>query len=173
MKNLFITSCFLIFVALFMSGCSDDFDIFDDSNIKEEFAGEKVKIDSGYLQFASEGDFQTFLENRNESSTEISLKSSENEVIVYKPTRFKSIAERKKEMKANQLRSSYEDEIQEMTTDEYNLMQAENLLLDPILAEVMDTSLRIGIAQNLYKITKYGTFISPISKELELNKIIE
>lgn len=59
-----------------------------------------------------------------------------------------------------------------MTEDEYNLMRAENLLLDPVLTEVMDTTLRIGIAQNLYKITKYGTFISPISKKLELNKII-
>lgn len=51
-------------------------------------------------------------------------------------------------------------------------MRSENLLLDPILTEVMDTTLRIGIAQNLYKITKYGTFISPISKESELNKTI-
>ena len=166
MKNLFIVFSFLISVTLFVSGCSDDF------NIKEELAGENIKKDSEYLKFASEDDFKSFLENINEDNTETSLRSSKNKAIIYKPIGFKSIAERKRETKTNQLRSDSEDEIEEMTEDEYNLMRAENLLLDPILTEVMDTTLRIGIAQNLYKITKYGTFISPISKESELNKTI-
>lgn len=102
MKNLFIVFIFLISVTLFVSRCSEDF------NIKEELAGENVTKDSEYLKFASEDDFKSFLKNINKNNTEISLRSSQNKVTVYKPIGFESIAERKRETKINQFRSSSE-----------------------------------------------------------------
>jgi len=47
-------------------------------------------------------------------------------------------------------------------------MVAKNLLQDAILCNVMDTTLRIGIAGNIYKITDEGTFYAPYSNQNEL-----
>jgi hypothetical protein len=70
----------------------------------------------------------------------------------------------------NRVKSMNENDIEEMTVDEYNLMIAKSLLVDPILYNVMDTTLRIGVDGIIYKITKDGTFFAPYSLE---NKLTE
>lgn len=60
-----------------------------------------------------------------------------------------------------------------MTLDEYNIMVARNLLQDAILCNVMDTTLRIGIAGNIYKITNEGTFYAPYQNQNELMEKIK
>lgn len=69
--------------------------------------------------------------------------------------------------------SEDDDVIEEMTQDEYNVMIAKNLLQDPILYNVMDTTLRIGVGGYVYKITNEGTFFAPYSKQEELMERIK
>lgn len=61
---------------------------------------------------------------------------------------------------------------EEMTIHEFRLMKAEELILDPILEEVMDTTLRVGIGDRIYKITEHGTFSAPKGQLIALEKEI-
>jgi len=87
---------------------------------------------------------------------------------------FESVASLQKRLEKIQTRSGYNSEdlsdLEEMTEDEYNLMKAENLLLDDALTYVVDTTLRVCVENRLYKITEYGTFSTEIknSKNIEL-----
>lgn len=55
----------------------------------------------------------------------------------------------------------------EMTIDEFNIIKADRLLKDPILAEVMDTTLRIQIGDTIYKVCEYGTFSGTSLEDIE------
>ncbi|NDV82448.1 hypothetical protein D0T87_10720 [Bacteroides sp. 51] len=65
-----------------------------------------------------------------------------------------------------------DDDIEEMTIHEYRLMKAEELLLDNVLAEVLDTTLRIGVNDIVYKITDYGTFSAHKNKVIQIDRAI-
>ncbi|GHT65916.1 hypothetical protein FACS189452_00890 [Bacteroidia bacterium] len=60
-----------------------------------------------------------------------------------------------------------------MTQDEYNIMQAKLLLPDPVLHNVLDTTLRIAVGNDFYKITPDGTFITKRGNEAELYDVIQ
>lgn len=62
---------------------------------------------------------------------------------------FTSIADIKKNVNIS-TRGSNDDADEEMTTDEFNVMKSENILVDPLLTQVMDTTLRIQIGEQLY-----------------------
>ena len=64
------------------------------------------------------------------------------------------------------------DNLEEMSVHEYRLMKSEELLLDNVLAEVLDTTLRIGVDDRIYKITEHGTFSVPKSKRSLLDREI-
>lgn len=145
---------FIIFV--FISSCTDD-------QINEIISEENMQKQEDYLFFDSETNFKDFILSIDsgssiQSRSIQSLKSSRN---------FKSLATLKREIEKTKLRSAFDDNSdieEEMSRDEFNIMNAENLLLDPVLFEVMDTTLRIGIAEKVYKITEYGTFCAPKGK---------
>ena len=108
----------------------------------------------GYLNFATQEAFDNLITHLDSSGTKsFSTKSAKISAI----SSFSSIAV----MKTSGLLKSSEVDDEEMTADEYNVMKAEDLLVDPVLTNVMDTTLRIGIAGTLYKINEYGTFSAP------------
>ena len=68
--------------------------------------------------------------------------------------------------------SENDDVIEEMTQEEFNMMNAKLLLRDPVLWNIFDTTLRISVGNDFYKITRYGTFITSMGNEEELYDVI-
>ncbi|MBQ7222019.1 MAG: hypothetical protein IJS02_00945 [Bacteroidales bacterium] len=125
-------------------------------------AGEICVVD-GHLEFQSDDAFESYftsLITQNLSSTKSVISGNLNG--------FKSIRQRKEELSLTKGGDS-----EEMTEEEYELMIAENLLLDPALAEVMDCDLSIAINGRLYKITPYGTFSVDLSDSDLMDDIID
>lgn len=117
-----------------------------------------VKINEyGFLSFSSQEIFDSYVKNidKDESS---SLKS-----LVTFPccSLFKSINYHKKAAINDAfLKSAVDDDIdeEELSVDEYNLSIAESIVRDELLYDFLDTTLRIGIGDYIYKITEDGTF---------------
>ena len=140
-------------------------------------AGENVEIEvkDGYLIFSSDSVFKRTIEaiqSQEDDPSETRASSCLNNELP-NVEGFKSIASLQKELARQSTRSSgseYESDAddEEMSLDEYNAMKAEDLLIDPSLTEVMDTTLRIQISDRLYKVTKYGTFSVDTNNEASL-----
>lgn len=126
--------------------------------------------EAGYLCFPTYESFGVFLEQLQNGEQPIVSPFSRNGV------NFKSIATLDKEISYKSRSEENEDEdleeLEEMTEDEYNLMKAENLLFDNLLMHAMDTTLRICVEGNIYKVTKYGTFSADIKNEMNLERAI-
>ena len=65
-----------------------------------------------------------------------------------------------------------DSEAEESTLEEFNVATAKSLLKDPVLWNVFDTTLRIGVENTLYKITEHGTFFAEYGKESELYDVV-
>ncbi len=133
--------------------------------------------DEKFLKFESNTDFSDYLntfQTNNETNNVNNAKVRSVNSLVEIPSNFVSISKmtigsvNPSNRNIKNIASTDDGNIEEMTQDEYNVMVAKNLLQDPILCNVMDTTLRIGIAGNIYKITDEGTFYAPYSNQNEL-----
>jgi len=132
-------------------------------------AGE-ISVVDGYLNFPTDEIFKEYITGLNESS---SMQTKSTQLQSLKSVQgFKSISDLKNDIDTGTKSATTSDD-EEMTLDEYRVMMAENLLLDPLLTEVMDTTLRIGVAGRIYKVTEHGTFSAPSNKAASLTKAIE
>jgi len=154
---------------LLLQSCNNENDFSQEINGKDNGSGKEpvevatgITLKDGFLHFASEDVLESFLlgaEQEADAATE--LKSTRASTT--RLNGFVSLADMKQTI-GNSLkstRSSDVDEDEEMTEDEVRIVKAEELLVDPILAEVVDTTLRIGVSDRIYKITEYGTFSAP------------
>lgn len=177
MKKLILFNCILL--GLFFSSCTDDVETTSpNQNTNEGLANDGIKVKDGYLEFSSNEVFQDFitqLDNESDGNYMVGTRSlsakSRLSIDGFKPlARLKSeISSTTRSMGS----ADGSDQDEEMNQDEFNIMTAENLLLDPILTEVMDTTLRIGIADRIYKITQYGTFSAPTDKSSYIAEAIK
>lgn len=129
--------------------------------------------EQGYLIFPTYKSLEEFLNN----STDIAQRSTSSSQINRSFPNFESLAHlgtrllQKKNYYSQRTGSS--DDLEEMSIDEYNLMKAENLILDNSLLNAMDTTLRICVEDELYKITEMGTFSSNVNKSAKLYQAIK
>ena len=144
-------ACFMIF------SCSDNIDDLPieaekSTSMTYDEVKEMISVDDeGYLNFPSSSVLLQYLDYREmEVESENEFRSSGTSSF----SGFRSIADIKKSMP--ELRSSNDSE--EMSVEEYKLMLIEDLLIDPILMEIMDPTLRIGVGDKLYIVNEYGTF---------------
>lgn len=134
---------------LFISSCNDDgalqLEIADQSNENSYNSS-----NGGYLRFTDFESLEEYIDNCNKETLQ---KKSQNQ-------KFVSIADLQKQLsKKNSISKSLsDDEIEEMSEDEYNLMKSEELIFDNNLTYVLDTTMRICVGGIFYKITEYGTF---------------
>lgn len=164
----------IVAITLVLSSCSDEVPLVSNNSSD---AGENVEIEvkDGYLIFSSDSVFKRTIEaiqSQEDDPSETRASSCLNNELP-NVEGFKSIASLQKELARQSTRSSgseYESDAddEEMSLDEYNAMKAEDLLIDPSLTEVMDTTLRIQISDRLYKVTKYGTFSVDTNNEASL-----
>lgn len=146
--------------------------------------GEVVSEPKKYLSFSSRQDFNLYIEQLKQGGD--ALRSARAHAR-YIPKGFKSIASLRQEqlrtMPTETLVGTAEtvsvDDISEaqvdaeMTSEEFALFRAEELILDPTLRFALDTTLRVEIADSLYAVTEVGTFVAPLEQEEELNRAIE
>jgi hypothetical protein len=164
-KISFLLSIVLVFVACQQN---DEFlqNIIDDNNdVVTNVTGISV-TEEGHLSFSTESDFENFIKEvlAFENGYESGLRSSFSKPRI---AGFVSLSD----MTFEQLRSSNSDD-EEMTLDEFNAMTANELLIDPVLSAVMDTTLRIEVGGNIFQINEFGTFSAPIHKRTEMEKAI-
>lgn len=158
-----ILPLFFIMGIFCLASCSND-EMSETTNETEKTTSQNVKVTNGYLDFNNQNAFNSYVnklrENENSSSNTNTRALAEQSNLM-KIKGFTSIADTKKKVNIS-TRGSNDDADEEMTTDEFNIMKAENILVDPLLTQVMDTTLRIQIGEQLYKVTKYGTFYANV-----------
>jgi hypothetical protein len=136
-----------------------------------------VNADKGYLSFSSAESFSDFMKQIKTDTAKISaanlqLESMKNFSSLHK-LQLKLVT--RKQLMSDLQDPGYDpdvqgsssssgsngtstDGIEEGTQDEYNLARVEDLITDPDLMSVLDTTLRITIGNVFYKITPDGTF---------------
>ena len=157
---------YLILLSVFLISCSNQEEVLTSESQKgnEQTNQNSITVKDGYLNFDSDATLKDYLTSFQPN--QISTRSSKLNV-----EGFTSIADLKKSSVF--IRSTgNESDTEDMSADEFSIMRAEELLVDPILREVMDTTLRIGVADRIYKITDYGTFSAPTEKASSIDKAI-
>lgn len=140
----------LALLPLFVAACSTD--VIENAGDARISKTDTENVQSNhYITFKNKDALKTFLENKNNSQTRATV--IENELIEI-PEQFKPV---------NAIMAVYKNESPdivdtEMSIDEFNVMKAENLLLDSTLYDMMDTTLMVKVEDRIYKITEYGTF---------------
>lgn len=172
MKKQFLGALSFITV---LTSCSNDMEpemVGVLSDAKEDFV---TVSENGYLNFPSEELFESFF---------VAIQNGENPIInvqTRSASSFQSIAQLNLQLErqiceyGQNKEFTYKDDLsdlEEMTQDEYNLMKAEELLFDDILTHAMDTTLRICVAGELYKVTENGTFSVKLEKADKLDLAI-
>ena len=166
----------LILGTLTLSSCSKD-DVIDVSNSIQSLT--TTHNQGGYLIFKDQKSFNNCIEEiKQEESKHQSLTRSYIASYTSIPKNFKSIAYLKDKnlhptrgVNTNQGTNDETDE--DMTLDEFNIMKAEDILIDPVLTNVMDTTLRIQVGDTLYKVTEKGTFYTNETNIQYLDKVIK
>lgn len=157
---------FLFATAIVFTACSED-DVINDTTLSgsnPEIIKNGINVEDGYLNFESNDIFQQYI-----TSLEANKSLTRTNSNIHIPG-FVSIASLKEK---NSLTRADDENDEEMSVNEYNAVKAENLLADPVLTEVMDTTLRIKIEDRIFKITPYGTFSALSPNAEQLNNAIE
>jgi hypothetical protein len=169
-------SLFAIFaMSIFFVRCAQEHTVEKDDDSSASSGMAQVNED-GYLTFPSLESLQQCLEEIGSD-----IESGQSVVDRYLDkgaTRsgnrrvFNSIAAQEKKLLT---RSEYndDDDDEEMTPEEFELARASELLYEDSFMYIMDTTLRVIAGDNLYQITEYGTFASPLDKMNLLPETIE
>jgi hypothetical protein len=126
--------------------------------------------DDGYLKFDSQLELTNLLEEYIAAENGIVLKSGTSRKI---PKGFVSIANLEEQKYKTKSSNESSIEIEETTLEEFNLACAKALLKDPVLFNIFDTTLRLAVGNDFYKITDYGIFVTKSGNEAELYAVIE
>ena len=103
---------------------------------------------------------KTTLRDYLEMITSGTLTRSEFSDVV-RPDGFVSLHERIERMKAS-TRVGSTGGVDEVTKDEYAVYRAMDLLVEPALYHVLDTSMIISVGDRIYKVCDAGTFVFPV-----------
>lgn len=153
MRKIFI----VLGISLFLFSCNEDENLLVSEGGNEdngEFITD-ITVEDGYLNFSSANAFEDFISKieSDNNGNDIKVRST-----AIKTDGFVSIINLKSHIAKSAISTRNNNELEEMTLDEFNIIKAEKLLPDPILTFILDTTLRIGIEDRIYKITEYGTF---------------
>jgi uncharacterized membrane protein YgcG len=155
----------LITFSLLVLSCSDE--LSNDNNEINVTANTVTVNMDGYLVFSSKQAVKNYLDDikKGEIPTIVPNTKSGN--------KFKSLLEINDEIAERpRTMSTIVDGMEEMDEAEFRKYLAEEIVKDPLIYNIVDTTLRIGIGDSLYKITQFGTFIAPYEKEEVINYII-
>ena len=152
---------------IFLSSCTDDMNSIESTPVNPQKIENVTISEEGYLIFPSARSFELFIEQVQNGETPSIYSESRSgesfESVAMLDERI-SRSNNSRTMDLTPITDDELDELEEMTQEEYNLMKAENLLFDDLMAHAMDTTLRICVDGELYKITENGTFSVKLEK---------
>lgn len=158
------------FIGMIMSSvlfsCNENDNLFletpNDNELNKTLKVSDVTVnEDGFLDFKSFNALEQIVKDIEEGEA-LGISGSTTLTRAISERQFLSVAMLREDIDGGGVGNS-DDDSEEMTIHEYRLMKAEELLLDNVLAEVLDTTLRIGVNDMVYKITDYGTFSAPRS----------
>jgi hypothetical protein len=166
----------ILSLSFVLTSCSDVIETYETAtNIPQET--EIVTVSNeGYLTFPSFKSLEMFFEKVQNGGTTSNYDFSRSDY------RFESVAmlenriatdKKSRAIGYSSISNDDINDLEEMTQDEYNLMKSENLLFDDLMTHAMDTTLRICIEGELYKITENGTFSVKLEKAEKLDLAIK
>lgn len=161
MKNVI----YVIFLATVFA-CQQD--MLKDEVFAESYGQGISLTKDNFLRFESRQSLESFMKSKDDDSkktrgAELDEKQEEyDDEIFCVPEDFETISKLKRKISCD-----VDDDDSEMSFDEVNVVKAENLLIDPMLTEVMDTTLRVQIADTIYKVCEYGTFAATSLEKIE------
>ena len=161
----------MLFITCSTSCTKDEIQTCGVENQSETLANVEV-TDGGYLSFPNQVLFDSYIEELRDSESSVKTGvTRSNKFNLGDLSGFKSIANIQEQYYSTRasIAESSDDDDEEMTLDEFNALKAEDILVDPVLTQVMDTTLRVQIGDRLYKITEYGTFYAPKDNIKELD----
>lgn len=159
-KALFLIS------SLLLLSCNKEY--YTTNNI--DVQNNEIKVVDGHLSFPTNECLESFLSDVIDGEENCQTKSSFTSYVPEFPG-FTSIANRKTHLQTKSSVTS--GDCDEMTQEEYEIMLLEKLLIDPVLTNVVDTSMVIDVEGRTYKITEYGTFSSDIAYFDKVSRAIE
>ncbi len=161
---------------LILTSCSDEMETIESSAVTPIESEPVTVSDEGFLSFPSYKSLEMFFEQvQNGETPSIAAYSRAG-------NRFESVAilderiafdKKSRAIDPTPISDDELDDLEEMTQDEYNLMKAEDLLFDDLMTHAMDTTLRICVEGELYKITENGTFSVKLEKAEKLDLAIK
>lgn len=159
-----------------LTSCSDDLRSIEPMTQTPQNVEAVTNSSEGYLTFPTFKSLELFLEQIQNGETPTIVAASRAGDSFESVAMLKERISRTNKSRAMNLTPTADSELEnleEMTQDEYNLMKAENLLFDDIMAHAMDTTLRICVEGTLYKITENGTFSVKLEKAPQLDLAIK
>ena len=161
---------------LLLASCSDEIETIEPTTVTPRESEVITVSDEGFLSFPSYKSLELFFEQVQNGETPSLAAFSRS------GNRFESVAmlderiasdKQSRAIDTTPISDDELDDLEEMTQDEYNLMKAEDLLFDDLMTHAMDTTLRICVEGELYKITENGTFSVKLEKAEKLDLAIK
>ncbi len=171
-KRVFFATLMLLIVA----SCNtmteeDDCELIEIAQVVESYE----QSPNGYLRFSNSDMLEQYMDsccNGNSEETSISLSKKICSGGFVSIADLSKRYEHKKYAISKACVGESDDDDEEMSVDEYNLMKTESLLFDNNLTYVLDTTLRICVEGVLYKITPYGTFAAKEDEAINIEQAI-
>lgn len=167
---------FVLCSLLILTSCSDDINCIEPTPVNPQDIEDVTISKDGYLTFPSAKSLEQFFEQVQNGETPTIYSQSRSggsfESVAMLDERI-SKSNKSRAMDLTPITENELEDLEEMTQDEYNLMKAEDLLFDDLMTHAMDTTLRICVEGELYKITENGTFSVKLEKADKLDLAIK
>ena len=167
MKKVYLYSISLL---ICITSCSEDAITIDNVESTESATNKMIEVtEDGYLNFKSQAAFDDYINSISDVKGTFTTRSAHAGLAG-----FTSLNELQKNLTTLSTRSEDIDEegIEEGNEDEYRLSIAQELIKDDVLNNVLDTTLRVSIADRFYKIAEQGTFYCDKKDIEEMPRII-
>lgn len=157
---------YLYIIALLMgiTSCSEDI-LMEKTDSKDEPSNNMVEVTKdGYLDFKTQSAFENYISLlRDEESSPVTRNSYTPKLIGFTSLNdlqktLETVSNRSVDSNDEDCEENCEEDCEEGSEDEYHLSVAQDLIKDDVLTNVLDTTLRISIADRFYKIAEQGTF---------------
>lgn len=166
---------FVLCTFFILTSCSDEMNSIEPAPTTPQCIEDVTVSSEGYLTFPTFKSLELFFEQVQNGETPTIYSQSRSgglfESVAMLDERI-SKSNRSRAMDHTPITDNELDDLEEMSQDEYNLMKAEDLLFDDLMTHAMDTTLRICVEGELYKITENGTFSVKLEKADKLDLAI-
>lgn len=164
---------YLLSAITLLTSCSEAIDEPKDINTSPTTQENLVTLTKdGYLSFSTYKSLESFFTEIQNGDTPDVLLNSRSDNSFVSLAMLNDRIDNKRNSRSEKSDDD-SDDLEEMTQEEFDLMKAEELLFDNLMTHALDTTLRICVEGELYKITPHGTFSVKLEKAEKLDMTIK